>query len=157
MATSKSTSCQANCRPIHPLTPFPKGFQLSGGRFLNPPLSILSGLNVSLNYIASGKDIPVFMSIISPDLGIGMKSIQHDHDMMILWYQVLSTNNLIFVFRCETNSRCGRLEPQRLLERCIEVLEFLQLFEFDRGRTADIVDFIFDCLIRSGSLEEEVE
>ena len=86
-----------------------------------------------------------------------MKSVQNNHHMMILGNQVLSTNNFIFVFRCEANSRCGRLEPQRLLERCIEVFEFLQLFEFDRGRTADIVDFIFDCLIRSGSLEEEVE
>jgi len=72
MATSKSTSCQANGRPIHPLTPFPNGFQLSGGRFLNPPLSIRSGLPVSYISLVKVIDIPELMSIISPDFGIGV-------------------------------------------------------------------------------------
>jgi len=72
IATSKSTSCQANGRPIHPLTPFPNGFQLSGGRFLNPPLSIRSGLLVSYISMIKGIDLTEFMSIIPPNFGIGM-------------------------------------------------------------------------------------
>ena len=74
--------------------------------------------------------------------------------MMILRNQILSTNNLILVFRRNTYSRCGRFESQSFFESGIEVFEFLELFEFDWGRTADIVDFIFNCLVGSRSLEE---
>jgi hypothetical protein len=76
---------------------------------------------------------------------------------MILRNQILSTNNLILVFRRNTDSRCGRLESQSLFESGIEVFEFLELFEFDRRRTADSVDFVFDCLIGSRGLDEEME
>jgi hypothetical protein len=77
--------------------------------------------------------------------------------MMILGYQVLSTNNLILVFRRNTDSRCGRFESQSFFESGIEVFEFLELFKFDWGRTADIIDFVFDCLIGSRGLDEEME
>jgi hypothetical protein len=77
--------------------------------------------------------------------------------MMILRNQILSTNNLVLVFRRNTDSRCGRFEPQSFLESGIEVFEFLELFEFDWGRTAYIIDFVFDCLIGSRGLDEEME
>jgi hypothetical protein len=77
--------------------------------------------------------------------------------MMILGYQVLSTNNLILVFRRNTDSRCGRFESQSFLESGIEVFEFLELFKFDWGRTADIIDFVLDCLVGSRGLNEEME
>lgn len=77
--------------------------------------------------------------------------------MMILRNQIFSTNNLILVFRRNTDSRCGRFEPQSLFESGIEVFKFLELFEFDWGRTADIIDFVFDRLIGSWGLDEEME
>jgi hypothetical protein len=77
--------------------------------------------------------------------------------MVILWNQVLPTNNLILVFGRNAYSRCGGFEPQSFFESGIEILEFLELFEFDWGRTADSVDFIFDRLIGSRGLDQEME
>jgi hypothetical protein len=77
--------------------------------------------------------------------------------MMILRNQILSTNNLVLVFRRNTDSRCGRFEPQSFLESGIEVFEFLEVFEFDWGRTADIIDFVLDRLIGSRGLDEEMK
>jgi hypothetical protein len=77
--------------------------------------------------------------------------------MMILRNQIFPTNDFIFVFRRNTDSRCGRFEPQSFLESGIEVFEFLEVFEFDWGRTADIIDFVLDRLIGSRGLDEEMK
>ena len=44
VATTRRPSCHTKGRPIQARTPFPKGFQLSGGNFSKPPSSIRSGL-----------------------------------------------------------------------------------------------------------------
>lgn len=86
------------------------------------------------------------LGIISPDFRIEMQGIQDDHTVLTLGDSVFAAENLVSVFRGDTKCWSRRFEPQGLFEGRIDVLEFLEVFEFDGLVTTYFVDFLPDLL-----------
>ena len=69
---------------------------------------------------------------------------------MSLWNEVLASDDLVLILGSDTETGGGSLEPERFLERSIDVFELLYLFEFDWFITAYSVDFFSDGEVGSG-------
>lgn len=149
IATMRSDSCHAKGRPMHPRTPLPNGFQLSGGRFLNPPLSSLSGLphqHSSNLPDTRNKNSLEDLGIVAPYFRIHMQGIQDNHTVLTFCDLVFTAKNLIPVLRGDTERRCCGLESECLFECRIDIFELRELFEFDGLVAAYSVDFFSDLL-----------
>lgn len=68
---------------------------------------------------------PELLSIITPDFGVCMQSIQDDHDELSLWNEVLASDDLVLILGSNTKTGSGSFEPERFLECCINVFELL--------------------------------